>query len=205
LEGGSSTVTSERRSAPSQILSDVDRDRFADLLVLVATDRNRAAFSELFLYYAPRVKSYALRLGADTSLAEEIAQDAMVTLWRKAGLYDRSQGSVSTWIFRIARNRRIDIHRRTQRPELDPCETMLLPAGVPAPDSARDIVDCEREIRKVLAILPAKQLEALELAFYCGLSHHEIASKLGLPLGTVKSRIRMALRSLRPRLDNQRH
>ena len=95
-----------------ETLGETERTRFADLLVAVATRQDRNAYAELFAYYAPRVKSYVLRLGADNALAEEIAQDVMVTVWRKAQLFDRTQASVSTWIFRIARNRRIDLFRR---------------------------------------------------------------------------------------------
>src|SRR6218665_3764704 len=102
------------------MLADADRTRFADLLVLVATRQDRTAYSELFAYYAPRVKSYLMRLGADNAQAEEIAQDVMVTVWRKAQLFDRTQASVSTWISRIPRTRRIDVFRRTKKPDLDP-------------------------------------------------------------------------------------
>ena len=82
-------------------------------MALIASDKCRASFSELFDFYAPRVKSYMLRLGASALEAEDLAQDVMVTVWRKAGMYDRKQASVSTWIFRVARNRRIDKFRRT--------------------------------------------------------------------------------------------
>src|SRR5689334_6094765 len=116
-------------------LAEADRERFAELLVLVATRQDRTAYAELFSYYAPRVKSYLMRLGADNAQAEEIAQDVMVTVWRKAALFDRNQASVSTWIFRVARNRRIDVFRRTKRPDLDPEEEMILPSGVEAPDA----------------------------------------------------------------------
>ena len=95
-----------------ETLGEAERTRFADLLAAIAARQDRPAYSELFAYYAPRVKSYLLRLGADGPLAEEITQDVMVTVWRKAALFDRTQASVSTWIFRIARNRRIDLFRR---------------------------------------------------------------------------------------------
>jgi len=186
-----------------ETLSDAERARFADLLVAVATRQDRNAYSELFAYYAPRVKSYLLRLGADSALAEEIAQDVMVTVWRKAGLFDRAQASVSTWIFRIARNRRIDLFRRSKRPELDPEEEMVLPSGVPAPDARIEAMETEGRVRAAMKDLPEEQVLLLKLAFYEGLSHSEIAARLGTPLGTVKSRIRLAFARMKARLGDE--
>lgn len=187
---------------PGEMLGDADRARFADLLVRVATVQDRAAYSEIFAYYAPRVKAWLMRLGADSALAEEIAQDVMVTVWRKAGLFDRRQASVSTWIFRIARNRRIDVFRRTKRPALDPEEEMILPAGVEAPDAAIEAMETETRVRAAMQDLPEEQVLLLRLAFYDGLSHREIAEKLDVPLGTVKSRIRLAFGKMKARLDD---
>lgn len=192
--------SSEGRLA-GEALPEEDRIRFADLLVAVAEEQDRAAFSELFAYYAPRVKSYLLRLGSDNAQAEEISQDVMVTVWRKASLFDRSQASVSTWIFRIARNRRIDVFRRTKKPDLDPEETMLLPSGVEAPDARVDAMETEARVRAALKDLPGEQLQLLQLSFYEGLSHSEIAAKLDVPLGTVKSRIRLAFSKMKANLD----
>lgn len=173
------------------------------MLVRVAVHQDRAAFSELFAYYAPRVKSWLLRLGADNAQAEEIAQDVMVTVWRKAGLFDRTQASVSTWIFRIARNRRIDVFRRTKRPALDPEEEMILPAGVEAPDAAVEAMETETRVRAAMQDLPEEQLQLVRLAFYEGLSHREIAERLDVPLGTVKSRIRLAFGKMKARLGDE--
>ncbi|MDZ4761969.1 MAG: sigma-70 family RNA polymerase sigma factor [Alphaproteobacteria bacterium] len=184
-------------------LGEAQRSRFSDLLVQVAAVRDRGAYSELFLYYAPRVKSYLIRLGADGALAEEIAQDVMVTVWRKAELFDRSQASVSTWIFRIARNRRIDVFRRTKKPALDPQEPMVLPAAAEAPEARVEARDVELRVREALTGLPADQIEVLQLAFYEGLSHREIAERLDVPLGTVKSRIRLAFLKMKVRLGDE--
>jgi RNA polymerase sigma-70 factor, ECF subfamily len=193
-------------SAPKpagETLAEADREHFADLLVLVATRQDRTAYAELFSYYAPRVKSYLMRLGADNAQAEEIAQDVMVTVWRKAGLFDRRQASVSTWIFRVARNRRIDVFRRTKRPELDPEEEMILPAGVEAPEHRVEAAETEARVREAMKGLPEEQLELLKLAFYDGLSHREIADKLDVPLGTVKSRIRLAFAKMKAKLGDE--
>jgi RNA polymerase sigma-70 factor (ECF subfamily) len=193
LKGGS--------GAPGETLDDGERARFADLLVAVAQTQDRQAFAELFAYYAPRVKSYLMRLGSDNAQAEEIAQDVMVNVWRKAGLFDRSQASVSTWIFRIARNRRIDVFRRAKRPDLDPEEPLVLPSGVESPEEHVESLETEARVREALKVLPPEQVSLLKLAFYEGLSHREIAEKLDVPLGTVKSRIRLAFVKMKTRLD----
>jgi RNA polymerase sigma-70 factor, ECF subfamily len=179
-----------------------DRERFASLMEAVASHQDRGAFAELFAYYAPRVKSYLLRLGADDGQAEEIAQEVMVTVWRKAALFDRRQASVSTWLFRIARNRRIDAIRRTRRPELDPNDPLLLPAAAAAADEKLESAQTERDVRAAMEDLPDEQKELLRQAFYDGLSHREIAERTGTPLGTVKSRMRLAFQKLRGRLDD---
>lgn len=184
------------------MLGEADRRRFADLLAMVAERQDRGAYAQLFSYYAPRVKSYLMRLGADSGLAEEIAQDVMVTVWRKAALFDRTQASVSTWIFRVARNRRIDVFRRAKRPDLDPEETMILPAGVEAPDARLEAMETDARVRAAMVDLPEEQVNLLRLAFYEGLSHSEIAGKLDLPLGTVKSRIRLAFAKMKARLED---
>lgn len=185
------------------MLSEAERMHYADLLVAVAQRQDRQAYAELFSYYAPRVKSYLIRLGADNAHAEEIAQDVMVTVWRKAQLFDREQASVSTWIFRIARNRRIDLFRRAKRPDLDPEETLILPSGVEAPDARVEALETESRVRAAMKDLPEEQLNLLRLAFYDGLSHREIADKLDVPLGTVKSRIRLAFVKMKARLGDE--
>jgi RNA polymerase sigma-70 factor (ECF subfamily) len=167
----------------------------------IAAEESREAFAELFEFFAPRVKGYMLRLGASESEAEELAQDVLVTVWRKAGMYDRKQASVSTWIFRVARNRRIDVQRRTNKPALEPDEPMLQPPAAEQPDAAVSRGQMEEQVRAQLATLPEEQLVLLQAAFYDGLSHSEIAETFGLPLGTVKSRIRLAFARLRGGLD----
>jgi RNA polymerase sigma-70 factor, ECF subfamily len=178
-----------------------ERDRFADLMEAVARTQDRAAFGELFAWYGPRVKAYLMRQGADSGQAEEIAQEVMVTVWRKAHLYDRSQASVSTWLFRIARNRRIDAIRRTKRPELDPNDPLLMPSQPEAADSGMDSADRERLVRTAINGLPQEQQDLLKAAFYDGLTHREIADRTRTPLGTVKSRLRLAFARLRGRLE----
>jgi RNA polymerase sigma-70 factor (ECF subfamily) len=177
-----------------------DRDLFADLVERVAR-QDRDAFRALFDWYAPRVKGYIVRLGAEPSLAEELMQEVMVAVWRKASSFDRAQASASTWIYRIARNRRIDAFRRDRRAaDLDADDPTLLPAAPPAPDEEAFAVDRETRIREALLSLPPEQRELVRRHFYEDLTHSEIAELTGLPLGTVKSRLRLAFAKLRGKL-----
>lgn len=178
-----------------------ERDRLADCVEQIAQAKSRAAFSEIFSYFAPRLKSYLIRLGSEASSAEEIMQDVMLNVWRKAEQYDRRQASVSTWIFRIARNRRIDTLRRLNKPELDAEDPMLKPAEAEQPDITVNRAQIEVQVREAMETLPEEQLILLKAAFYEGLSHSEIAKKFDLPLGTVKSRIRLAFLRLRGSLE----
>ncbi|HYF22427.1 MAG TPA: sigma-70 family RNA polymerase sigma factor [Caulobacteraceae bacterium] len=177
-----------------------DRDAFADLVERIAAHQDRAAFQALFAWYAPRVKAYLIRLGSEPSAAEELTQEVMVAVWRKASTFDRTQASVSTWLFRIARNRRIDAYRRERRAELDPDEPELSPPAPQAPDEAVMAVDRETRIREALLTLPSEQCELVRRHFYEDLTHSEIAELTGVPLGTVKSRLRLAFAKLRGQL-----
>lgn len=174
---------------------------FSGLIVQVATDCDRAAFIELFDHFAPRIKGYLMKQGADDAVAEEIAQDVMVTLWRKADLFDPSKSSASTWLFRIARNRRIDRLRRQKTAELDPDDPSLQPTPLPDVADEMDARLREERVRAAMATLPDEQKEVVRLAFFIGLSHSEISDETGLPLGTVKSRIRLAFGRLRQLIE----
>ncbi|GGB38345.1 RNA polymerase sigma factor [Roseibium aquae] len=174
---------------------------YSDLIIKVANDRDRAAFAELFDHFGPRLKGYLMQQGSDANVAEEIAQDVMVTLWRKADLFDPAKSSASTWLFRIARNRRIDRLRRQKTATLDPEDPSLQPA--PPVDVANEMDARLRDerVRRALESLPEEQREVVRQAFFVGLSHSEIAEQTGLPLGTVKSRIRLAFGRLRQTIE----
>jgi RNA polymerase sigma factor (sigma-70 family) len=157
--------------------------------------RDQAAFVELFQHFAPRVKSFLLRSGASETLAEECTQEVMATVWKKAQLFDPARASVSTWIFTIARNRKIDALRKQRRPEPEE-----LPWGPEAEPDQADAMALQQETEKLgkaIAALPPKQRDLIERAYFGDLSHSEIAEQTGLPLGTIKSRIRLALDRLR--------
>jgi RNA polymerase sigma factor (sigma-70 family) len=178
-----------------------------ELILRVARGRDRAAFATLFLHFAPRLKSCLMRLGAGAPEAEELAQEVMLTVWRRAEDFDPAQASAGTWIFAIARNRHIDAFRRERRPEIDPGDPALVPAVVPdAPGAADDAVAAaEDRLRLEAAIgrLPAEQEALLRMAYFEDKAHGRIAQDTGLPLGTVKSRLRLALARLRRELGRE--
>lgn len=167
-----------------------------DLVLAVARNRDRAAFVGLYEHYAPRLKSYLVRLGG-ADAAEEMAQEAMLMVWRKAELFDPQKASAGTWIFTIARNLYIDRRRKERRPELDPSDPMLAIDADPAADAALAARQIEGQIRAALGELPPEQAQVIEMSFFDDKPHSTIAAELKLPLGTVKSRLRLAFARLR--------
>ena len=166
------------------------------LMEKVVADGDKEAFSQLYSHFAPRIKAMMMKMSPDSSVAEEVAQEAMIALWRKAHSFDPNKASLSTWLFTIARNLRID--------NLDPNEPMLLPSAEP---SAEETVFREEEsikVRSCISKLPEDQQEVVGLAFMEGMTHQEIADNLGIPLGTVKSRLRLSFEKLRPMLKELR-
>ena len=174
-----------------------------DLLLAVARTRDRAAFAALFGHFAPRLKSYLVRLGAEGALADELVQDVMLTVWRRAESFDPARASAATWIFTIARNRRIDGLRREGRPEIDPADPALVPDAPEQADRALEGAQDTARLHAAIADLPAEQAELLRLAYYEDQPHSAIAQRTGLPLGTVKSRLRLALGRLRRTLVDE--
>jgi RNA polymerase sigma factor (sigma-70 family) len=165
------------------------------LVFRVRDHQDRAAFAALFRHFAPRVKGFLMKSGAAASLAEECAQDVMATLWQKAHQFDPARASVATWVYTIARNRRIDMLRKSLRAEPEELDW-----GPEAEPDQAEVYEAQQETQrlgKALAVLPDKQRALIERAFYGDLSHSEIAVETGLPLGTIKSRIRLALDRLR--------
>lgn len=167
------------------------------LLARLAQSQDRGAFQMLFMHFAPRLKAYLLRLGAGASLAEDLTQEAMLTLWRKAQLFDASKATAATWLFTIARNLRIDAIRRERRPEIDPNDPALVPDDTPQADQGLARAEDDERLREAIAHLPPEQAELVQLSFFADKPHSAIAKELGLPLGTVKSRLRLAMGRLR--------
>jgi RNA polymerase sigma factor (sigma-70 family) len=170
---------------------------FADLVEAVGVDRDRRAFAVLYDHFAPRINAYLTRSGVASASAGDLTQEVMAKLWARANQFDRNRSSVSTWLFRIARNARIDYLRgqRGERPLGE--EALSVPDPSQAPDDAVSGLQWEERVRAAMSTLPAKQLAIVKAAFFDGLSHREIAEQTGLPLGTVKARIRLALARLR--------
>jgi RNA polymerase sigma factor (sigma-70 family) len=194
------TVTPLRPERPTDRADDT-ASRLAACLVAVGARADREAFRTLFLHYAPRLKALMIRSGAGPQEAEEVMQETMAIIWRKAALFDPAKASASTWIYTVARNRRYDLLRRENRPALDPEDPFF--SGGSEPDGEE--VYCAEEraeiIRSHLETLPEEQLLLVRKAFFEDMTHQAIAAELDMPLGTVKSRIRIAMRSLREKLD----
>jgi RNA polymerase sigma-70 factor (ECF subfamily) len=175
---------------------------YSELIVAIAVRKDRAAFAQLFEHFAPRIKTLMLRLGVPEAGAEELAQDTMLVVWRKAHLFDPAGASASGWIFRIARNLRIDRARRDQRL----AAMMLDPSEAPEPPAEPDHLASQRErterVQAALSALSREQLQVITLSFFEERPHGEISERLNLPLGTVKSRLRLAMKRLRQILDD---
>ncbi len=173
-----------------------------DLLIAIARDRDRQAFARLFQYFAPRIKTFLMRPGLASGVAEDLAQETMLAVWRKAASFDPGRAGVSTWIFTIARNQRIDYLRRTRHLPEDAADPSDNPDG---PQSAEaTIIEIERDarIREALSQLSAEQAAVVRLSYFNDKPHVEIARELDIPLGTVKSRVRLAMQRLRALLDD---
>lgn len=172
--------------------------------------RRRAAFERLFAYYAPRLKAYFQRLGAPPTQADDLAQETLLLLWRKAGLFDPAKASASTWVFTLARNLRIDALRRERHPTAAAVEGEHAVAAAvmdawhdaaPDPEQVLSVAEIEARLRQALATLPEEQRRAVLLSYYEDKSHSTIERELRIPLGTVKARLRLAIVRLRNALD----
>lgn len=182
-----------------------DAARWASLVEAVALRRDREAFAALFAHFAPRIKAFMLRSGASTQVADELAQEALLAVWSKATLFDPASTGAAAWIFTIARNLRIDGLRRQKRtPTYDTAEVDLefqVDTG-PQPDAGLAAAQVESRVQSALAGLPEEQLRVVELSFFEEKAHAEIAETLRIPLGTVKSRLRLAMNRLRDLLGD---
>ena len=174
--------------------------QWTDAIRAIAEHGDRARFEALFRHFAPRLKGYFARLGTPLPVAEELVQETMVLVWRKAALFDPGQASVATWIFTIARNLRIDAFRHN-RAEFDPNDPALVPEPDPPADQVLFLRAAAGELGRAIKALPDEQQAVLRLSFYEDKPHAAIAAQLQIPLGTVKSRLRLAFRRIRAALD----
>ena len=181
------------------------RAQWAQLIAKVAAHQDRVAFAELFSYFAPRIKTFMQRSGSSEARAEELAQEAMLTVWRKAALFDPATASPSTWIFTIARNLRIDAFRRERRvgmAEASDVEIEFQVDEAPLPDARLATFQIGQRVQTALDELSDEQMRVIELSFFEEKAHAEIARILEIPLGTVKSRLRLAMSRLRTLLGD---
>ena len=176
---------------------------WSEALLAVAQSQDRQAFARLFAHFAPRVKRFLMQGGSTEAQADELTQEAMAMVWRKAALYDAAQAAASTWIFTIARNLRVDSLRRRQADTAgdESFEADLMEAEQPSCEDALHMTRMHEQLRNALAQLQPEQVQVLRLSYFEDEPHARIAAQLGIPLGTVKSRIRLAVAQLRRLLD----
>ena len=182
-------------------------EELTKLLLRVRDAQDKEAFAAIFDHFAPRLKSYLLRQGAAPLEAEEFVQEALLSVWKNAARFDPKKASASTWIFTIARNKRIDDLRR-QRPvsaDLDAAQDVDSEDGTEALDRAMTLETRQKQLQGALKTLPQEQKDLLMRSFFDNQSHGDIAAQTGLPLGTVKSRIRLALDRLRKNMSLEEH
>ena len=164
---------------------------------------DRAAFAELFGHFAPRVKGFLMRYGLPDVLSEDLAQETMLTVWRKADQFDPTRAGVSTWIFTIARNKRIDRLRRDRGGATASFDISDETERCGSSEEFAIAAETAEQVRRAIAALPDNQAQIVRLSFFAEKPHAEIAQELGIPLGTVKSRVRLALARLRGLLEGQ--
>lgn len=179
-----------------------ENERLCDLMEAVRVDRDPTAFTSLFHHLAPRITRLQMSYGASAATAEDLAQEAMLAVWRRAETFDGRRASVATWARTIARNKQIDLLRNANRRHDVPWAPTAadVPAGDPDPELSLHLEQSGEIVRRAVQSLPRAQEQVLRKAFGEAKSHRQIAAELGVPLGTVKSRIRLALAHLRATL-----
>ncbi len=183
--------------------STVGSTDYVKLMDAIVKDRSRSAFAELFEAFAPKLKAYYRKAGLGGAQAEDLIQEVMLTVWRLADRYRSALGSPSTWIFTIARNRLIDHVRRERVRRGDLTDPTLQPDAVETSDDLIDRQQRYTSLKAAIGTLPQDQADILKMAFFDHKAHSAIAAECGLPLGTVKSRIRLAMKRLREQLRDQ--
>ncbi len=174
----------------------------SELIKKVATQQDHTAFQEIFEKFGPRIKAYLLKQGADNATAEELVQETMLTVWRKASMFEESRGSLASWVYTIARNLRIDRLRKEKVwQELSEEQYQKSSPDEPADETVAKN-QMIRVIRGALKLLPTEQREIIEYSYLKGMSQSEIAEALNLPIGTVKSRMRLAYQKVRASVED---
>ncbi|MET0220466.1 MAG: sigma-70 family RNA polymerase sigma factor [Tardiphaga sp.] len=189
------------RAAP-RFMTENEATHHSRLIERVAATQDRHAFMLLFAHFGPRVKGFMMRSGASDAYAEELAQETLLTVWRKAQTFDSSRASASTWIFTIARNLRIDGLRREKLAANAQAQLETLEDDVERPDETLNALERADRLRAALRGLSPEQLDLVRLSFFEDRPHPEIARALNIPLGTVKSRLRRSMMVLREILED---
>lgn len=199
-QSSSGSVGSETSAATTQ---DGDTSVYhSDLMTRIAEGQDWQAFEELFSFYGPRVKAMMIKAGADAALAEDLAQETMTKVWRKASFYVSKRGAVSTWIYTIARNTRIDRLRRASSQPYDDIADLEIASDEPTSEDEVSLMQQSQRVVEAVADLPDEQRKVIELAFMHDMAQSEISESLSLPLGTVKSRMRLAYGKLKAKLED---
>lgn len=190
------------RNGRAQVDGEQEQTKQTSWMLAVRDQRDRAAFARLFAHFAPRVKGMLMRSGMGAAAAEDVVQDVMLAVWHKAAQFDPARAQVSGWIYRIARNRQVDLARKAGRPLPEAVETETPPEADPGAQLA--LAQEAGELRAALDRLTPEQREVISRAYLGDLTHGEIRAETGLPLGTIKSRIRLGLDRLRHELKDLR-
>ena len=177
-----------------------EAEQFRHILVDLARYRDKKLFLQLYDYFAPRLKTYLMRQGASEQIAEEVLQEAMLSVWRKCDSYDPSQSAVSTWIYRIARNQWID-HLRKEKPQL--LSSIELYPEFNEIEELPEYHADKKQLKAAMDKLPINQAQLVYKSYYEGQSHREIANDLDIPLGSVKSGLRLAFKKLRSHMGGE--
>ena len=171
-------------------------------LLLIASDRDKEAFRRVFMHFAPRLKSFLLVGGFSPQRSEEVMQETMITVWRKAHLYNPAKARPSTWIFTIARNLKIDRQRRSTRMVVEMDDPSQQPEAEPDGEALMTLKEEKARVQNAIESLTPQQREVIQMCFYKDLTHSEAAEMLEIPLGTVKSRIRLAIAKIKAALED---
>ena len=196
-------VSQERKHFVSETARAANSPSFEDLLVDVGRNKNKDAFIALFDYFAPRLKSFLMRGGLGPDQAEELAQETLLAVWHKAGNFDPSKASASTWMYTIARNKKIDFFRKNDRPDPDPNDPYFKLNEETSQIDGLSFVQEADVISDAMKDLPDEQADLVKMAFFEDKTHQEISETTDIPLGTVKSRIRLALKKLESALEGK--
>lgn len=184
--------------------ADALKTRMRDNLIAIGQSNDQTAFKDFYDHFSGRIKSFLMGKGMEEAVAEELAQEIMLIVWRKAETYNPEKAAASTWLFTIARNRRIDYLRGNSRVEVELDDEMLeVDSTEPTQEERVELSQQSVVLEKAMNKLPQEQRQVLHLSYFRGQSHGAIAEWLNLPIGTVKSRIRLAMQSIRSEVSSE--